>query len=81
MADTGSDAYKQLDEDAMGYTAREMEAKMIAGEIRRLTDETDGLLVWDKEQEKYRRACLGRYGDPSSEHDRLVRDFSQRADE
>ena len=46
MADTGSDAYKQLDEDAMGYTAREMEAKMIAGEIRRLTDETDGLLVW-----------------------------------
>ena len=59
IADTGSDAYKQLDEDAMGYTAREMEAKMIAGEIRRLTDETDGLLVWDKEQEKYRRACLG----------------------
>lgn len=59
MADTGSDAYKQLDEDAMGYTAREMEAKMIAGEIRRLTDETDGLLVWDKEQEKYRRVCLG----------------------
>ena len=59
VADTGTDSYKQLDEDTMGYTAREMEAKMIAGEIRRLTDETDGLLVWDKEQETYRRACLG----------------------
>lgn len=59
MADTGTDSYKQLDEDAMGYTAREMEAKMIAGEIRRLTDETNGLLVWDKDQETYRRACLG----------------------
>ncbi len=59
MADTGTDSYKQLDEDAMGYTAREIEAKMIAGEIRRLTDEKNGLLVWDKEQEKYRRVCLG----------------------
>lgn len=59
FADTGAAALKQLDEDAMDYTARELEAKMIAGEIRRLTDEKEGLLVWDKEMESYRRARLG----------------------
>ena len=32
MADTGSEAFKQLDEDAADYTARELEAKMMAAD-------------------------------------------------
>ena len=40
--------------------AREAEAKAIAARIGRLTDEKEGLRVWDKEQQGYRTA---RYGD------------------
>jgi ATP-dependent helicase/nuclease subunit A len=39
---------KQLDEDAVDYTSREMEAKVIAGKIKELTDPVNGLLIWDK---------------------------------
>ena len=60
MADTGNEALKTLDEDAMDYTAKELEARMIAARIRELTDEEKGLLVWDKQKGEYRRA---RYGD------------------
>ena len=56
MADTGNDALKTLDEEAMDYTAKELEARMIAGRIRELTDEKQGLMVWDKEENAYRRA-------------------------
>lgn len=62
MADTGAEALKQLDEDAMDYTARELEARMAAARIRRLVSEEDGLLVWDKklgENGGYRRAGFG----------------------
>lgn len=62
--DTGEDAFNGLDEDDMDYTARELEAKLIASEIRRLVSEKEGMLVWDKNLENgegaYRRA---RYGD------------------
>lgn len=58
LADTGTEAFKQLDEDALDYTARELEARMAALRIRQLVSEEEGLLVWDKDH--YRRA---RYGD------------------
>ena len=59
LADTGSGSLKQLDEDAMDYTARELEARMTARRIRELVSSDKGLLVWDKEKEAYRRARLG----------------------
>lgn len=59
VADTGGEALRQLDEEALDYTARELEAKMIAGRIRELVSEDKGLLVWDKGLGKYRRARLG----------------------
>ena len=57
VADTGSEAFKQLDEDTADYTARELEVKMIAEQIKSFTDEKNGLYVWDKEQQVYRKAC------------------------
>lgn len=59
LADTGSEALKQLDEDALDYTSRELEARMAARRIRQLVSGEQGLLVWDKKTEKYRRARLG----------------------
>ncbi len=56
-ADTGSEAFKQLDEDTADYTARELEAKMIAEQIKSFADEKNGLYVWDKDQQSYRKAC------------------------
>ncbi len=40
--------------------AREAEAKAIAARIRELTDETNGLQIWDSKEKRYRTA---RYGD------------------
>ncbi len=57
VADTGSEAFKQLDEDTADYTARELEAKMIAEQIKSFTDEKNGLYVWDKETQNYRKSC------------------------
>ncbi len=57
VADTGSEAFKQLDEDTADYTARELEAKMIAEQIKSFTDEKKGLYVWDKDTQSYRKAC------------------------
>ena len=59
MVDTGADALKQLDEEAMDYTAKELEARLIAVRIRQLTDPETGLMVWDKGTEEYRTARLG----------------------
>ena len=56
MTDTGNDALKALDEEAMDFTAKELEARMIAGRIREMTDGEHGLMVWDKEIGGYRRA-------------------------
>ena len=60
MVDTGAEALKQLDEDSLDYTAKELEARLIAGRIRQLVSQGQGLLVWDKSRGAYRRA---RYGD------------------
>lgn len=59
LVDTGAESLKLLDEDALDYTARELEARMTARRIRQLVSEEQGLLVWDKAKEKYRRARLG----------------------
>ena len=59
LVDTGSESLKQLDEDALDYTARELEARMAARRIRELVSGDEGLMVWDKEKEAYRRARLG----------------------
>ena len=57
VADTRTEAFKQLDEEAADYTARELEAKMIAEQIKSFTDEKNGLYVWDKDGQSYRKAC------------------------
>ncbi|MGN0372462.1 MAG: helicase-exonuclease AddAB subunit AddA [Enterocloster sp.] len=62
LLDTGAESLKQLDEDTLDYTARELEARMIAARIRRLTGEKEGLLIWDGslgESGGYRRAGYG----------------------
>lgn len=60
LVDTGADTLRQLDEDSLDYTAKELEARLIAGRIRQLVSEDQGILVWDKSRGGYRRA---RYGD------------------
>lgn len=59
LVDTGADALKQLDEKAMDYTAKELEARMVAIRIRELMDPENGLMVWDKGAEEYRPVRLG----------------------
>ncbi len=46
-------------DEAADYTARELEAKMIARRMRELTDPQTGLQVWDKEKGSYRPAGYG----------------------
>lgn len=48
VMDTGAEAFAGLEEDAAEFTARELEAKLIAGRIREMTDPDEGILVWDK---------------------------------
>lgn len=59
LMDVSQETLHELDEDVSDYTARELEAGMIAGRIREMTDENNGITVWDKETEAYRRACYG----------------------
>lgn len=49
VVDTGGDALAQLDEDAADFTAKEIEARLIAARIRELTDPEKGLKIFDKE--------------------------------
>ncbi len=60
MADTGTKAAGPPDKELEEYTSQEIEARLIAGRIRQLTDPEHGLAVWDKAQGCYRRA---KYGD------------------
>lgn len=60
LVDTGSRELSSLDEEARDLTSREIEVKLAVREIFRITDPDHGLLLWDKEEERYRRA---RYGD------------------
>lgn len=56
LVDTSPKEAQAVDEDAADYTARELEARMIASKIREMTDPETGILVWDKETARYRRA-------------------------
>ncbi len=56
---TDSQIMEGLEEDAADYTARELEARLVAKKIRDVTDEEKGLLIWDKRKEAYRLAGLG----------------------
>ena len=49
----------ELDDEAADYTARELEARMIAGKIREMTGKEHGITIWDKELGAYRRAQYG----------------------
>ncbi len=79
--DTGADTLRQLDEDSLDYTAKELEARLIAGRIRQLVSEDQGILVWDKSRGGYRRARYGDNGYPSQKHERMVRGVCKCADE
>ena len=59
LADTGKESMGQMDPDMADYTAREIEAKIIAEKIRNLTDPVNGLGIWDKEKQCYRLAGYG----------------------
>lgn len=59
LIDTSAEQLKELDDDTSDYTARELEAGMIAGKIREMVDEKTGITVWDKEENCYRRAGYG----------------------
>ncbi len=52
VTDTGAAALSRLDDDAADYTAREIEAKLIVGKIRELTDPVRGFPVWDKKKDQ-----------------------------
>lgn len=59
LINTAGSVLEQLDDDVSDYTGRELEAGMVAGKIRELTEENP-FHVWDKEKECYRPA---RYSD------------------
>ncbi len=59
VTDTGSRELSALDEEARDFTSKEIEVKLAAKRIKELTDESTGLLVWDKERKAYRRARCG----------------------
>lgn len=60
MVNTGGGLLKQLEVDpADDYTAREMEAKLIAARMKELINPETGLKVWDKKEKRYRTACYG----------------------
>lgn len=59
VVDTGIAALSQMEEEAADYTAKELEARLIAGKIREMTDPEHGLMIFDKkypEHEGRRRA-------------------------
>ena len=60
LINTAGRELEGLDDDISDYTARELEAGMIAGKIRELTGEENSTAVWDKDEKCYRPA---RYGD------------------
>ena len=60
MAEAAAEAAAETDEEEdVDYTSRELEAGMIAGKIRELTDPDSGLRIWDKNEKCYRRASYG----------------------
>lgn len=58
-ASDGNGSDTDLDDEMADFTARELEARMIAGKIREMTDPQSGITIWDKESGTYRRAQYG----------------------
>lgn len=56
LINTKDSILEELDDDSADYTRQELEARMIGMRIRELTDPGNGCLVWDKEEDTYRRA-------------------------
>lgn len=56
MVNTSGELLKQLDDDSADFTSREIEAKLVAGKIRQMTDPEKGLYVWDSKKGEYRIA-------------------------
>ena len=56
MTDTGTRAVGPADEELEEYTSREIEARLIAGRIRQLTDTDTGVKVFDKKNNSIRKA-------------------------
>lgn len=56
LVNTGKETTRQGEKEMTEYTSREIEAKVIAGRIRELTDPEHGLHIWDQKEKCYRRA-------------------------
>ena len=52
--DSGTEEENRTEEALL--TEREWEARMVAARIRKLVDATSGQYVWDKNEERYRKA-------------------------
>ena len=59
LLDVREELLREIDQEHADYTAREMEARLVAARIRQMTDPDRGLIVWDKEKGEYRRARFG----------------------
>lgn len=53
LLNTGEDLFSGMDEDRADYTAREAEARLIAGKIKELTDPETGGMVWNQKTGQY----------------------------
>lgn len=63
LVDTGAKVLEGLEEEAADYTAKEIEARLIARKIRELTDPEKGLLVWDNSLGESGQYRIARYHD------------------
>ena len=61
LVNTGGIQLKQLEmeSDALDYTSREMEARLIVSRMKELVNPETGLKIWDKKEKRYRTACYG----------------------
>ena len=59
LLDVREELIREIRPGTRGYTAREMEARLVAERIRQMTDPEHGLIVWDKDKAQYRRARFG----------------------
>lgn len=48
VVDTGAAGLAEMEEEAADFTAREIEARLIAAKIKEMTDPQTGMMVWDK---------------------------------
>ena len=63
VVDTGAAGLAGMEEEAADFTAREIEARLIAARIREMTDPQTGMLVWDKNLHENGGYRLAKYRD------------------